>query len=282
MLIMHAYTYRAYDFDRACKKSKEHGWDGIELVGSHFDTKNLAGEKQRLGDTMAKYGVIAPVASWGADVMADDPDVRKANLDFIIAGLPHLKDLGVTKANCSCGGLMDPDRKESGSAIAEEHHYERAAEAYREVAKALAEQGMTASFEIHMHCLHDTARSTYKLLKMIGSPLVTANLDAGNMYGTPHAEEAVEAVNILGEKIGYVHAKNCRRLNDGTTDYSYDLETGHLDYFSIFQALKQVGFAGDVCCEYCGLGDPSVAGERDLHYLRRTLAELQMPGGKAC
>jgi sugar phosphate isomerase/epimerase len=276
MILMNAYTYRTYDFDRACRKSREHGWEGIELCPCHFRDQTLAEAKSRLGDTMARYGVTAPVAAWSADVIQDDREAAQASLGKLLEGLPHLRDLGVRMINSGVGALWNEDRGRSGSQVAQELHYERAAEAFAVVAKELAALGMTCCFEIHMHALHDTAASTLKFLDMVGSPILTANLDAGNMYGTPHAEEAVTAVQLLAGRLGYVHAKNCRRLASGGTDYSYMLDNGHLDYFRILGAVKETGYSGHVCCEYCGLGDPSVAGQRDLQYLQRTLRELGM------
>lgn len=276
MILMHAYTYRTYDFERMCRKSKEYGWEGIELHSCHYPGQTIAEAKSRLGETMARYGVVAPTSSWGGDVIQDDRDAAKAALDKAIEGLPHLKELGVQMINTSVGALYREAPAPSGSAIATEVHYERAAEAMQVLAKALEAQGMTGTFEIHMHCLHDTGASTLKMLDMIGSPLLTANLDAGNIYGTPHAEEATAAVEILAGRIGYVHAKNCRRLPTGGTDYSQTLESGHLDYYRILRALRDTGFEGHVCCEYCGLGDPSVAARQDLAYLKTTLRELCM------
>ena len=276
MILMHAYTYRAYDFERACRKAREYGWEGLELSSSAYRGRSLAEVKPELADTMRRYGVSTPVASWSADVIQDDREAAKKSLETLIGGLPLLKELGVEKINSGVGALRAEDPVVTGSAIAKEEHYERAAEAFRTVAPVLAELGMTCSFEIHMHALHDTAGSTLKLLDMIGSPLVTANIDAGNMYGTPHAEEAVAAVEMLAGRIGYVHAKNCRRLATGGTDYSYMLDDGHLDYYRIFRALRDTGYTGHVCCEYCGLGDPSVAAQRDLAYLKSTMRELGM------
>ena len=276
MILMHAYTYRAYDFERACRKAREYGWEGVELVGTAYRGRELPEAKPELAATMRQYGVAMPVASWGANVIQDDRAAAQEALEKLIAGLPLLRELGVEKINSGVGALMAEDPVVTGSAIAKEEHYERAAEAFRQVAPVLADLGMTCSFEIHMHSLHDTAASTLKLLDMIGSPRVTANLDAGNMYGTPHAEEAVAAIEILAGRIGYVHAKNCRRLPGGGTDYSYMLDDGHLDYYRIFRALRDSGFSGHVCCEYCGQGDPSVAAQRDLAYLQATLRELGM------
>lgn len=276
MILMNAYTYRGYDFERACKKAREHGWEGLELCPCHFRDEDLAEAKSRLADTMAAHGIMAPVAAWSADVIQDDRDAAKESLAKLLAGLPHLRDLGVTMINSGVGALWSEDRSESGSQVAQEVHYERAAEAFQIVARELASFNMTCSFEIHMHSLHDTAASTLKMLDLIGSPLLTANLDCGNMYGTPHAEEAVQAVQMLSGRLGYVHAKNCRRVPGGTTDYSYMLDNGHLDYYRILRAVRDTGYQGHVCCEYCGLGDPSVAGQRDLNYLKRTMRELGM------
>ena len=41
MILMHAYTYRAYDFERACRKAREYGWEGLELCPGLFRGKPL-------------------------------------------------------------------------------------------------------------------------------------------------------------------------------------------------------------------------------------------------
>ena len=63
MILMHAYTYRAYDFERACRKAREYGWEGIELCPTLFRGRSLAEIKPELADTMRRYGVAAAGAS---------------------------------------------------------------------------------------------------------------------------------------------------------------------------------------------------------------------------
>jgi hypothetical protein len=36
-----------------------------------------------------------------------------------------------------------------------------------------------------------------------------------------------------------------------------------------------MGYNDSICVEYCGAGDPHVAAEQDLRYVRQTLAWIQ-------
>jgi sugar phosphate isomerase/epimerase len=97
------------------------------------------------------------------------------------------------------------------------------------------------------------------------------------MYATPHAEEPIKAIEILGDRLGYLHLKNCRKIAD-RYDYTWALEEGDIDYFRALSFIYEKGYKGDICIEYCGLGDPTPRARKDIIYLRDILNELK--GGR--
>ena len=275
-VIMHSYTFRTYPLERALKKAAEYGWDGIELQPVHFNVQKVEEELPRVIELASKYGVDIYVIDFPGNFIGDDEAKRRESIDFVKKMITVVRNYGIQVMNGGVGGLVGPDPRDygkNGSAMATDVHYQRAADALREIGKVAEGDGVTITLEIHMNTLHDTAKSTLRLLEMVGSPAVTANPDPGNMYSTGHAEKGAAFIETLKGRIGHFHLKNCY-LHAGQYNYSVLLEHGHIDNFKIVEKLKEIGYKGAVTIEYCGLGDPNVAARQDLAYLRSILNEL--------
>ncbi len=275
MILMHAYTYRAYDFERAVRKSVEFGYDGVELVGSHYRIDHLKEDVASMDEILNRHGQRAHVATFGANMLVKDAEQRKANLVLWENAIKAFSAIGVGQLNGGVGQLYNEDPTKSGSAMATEEDYALAVEGLNHLVPMLRDYGMTMSLEIHMHTIHDCAVATKKLLDMVGAiDTIYACPDPGNMYSTPHAEPAHEAVAMLEGYIGYFHAKNCIKIGPHY-DYSTTLADGNVDWFKVMSALKATGFKGAICEEYCGAGDPSIAAQSDIRYLKSLLDELE-------
>jgi 3-dehydroshikimate dehydratase len=283
MLIgMHSYTYRRYPLERALAKARKYGYDFVELQPVHFDIKNVETELERVKDLSQHFNMPIHVVDFSSNVLVDDDQRRRESIELVKRVVCAASKFGAKVINGGVGSLIGPDSRNygaNGSAMAEEHHYEMAAEAFSEIGKVAEDEGIIVTFEIHMNTLHDTATSTLKLIEMIGSPAIKANPDPGNMYATPHAEDSVTALKLLAGNVGYFHFKNCRSIG-GKYDYSWDLQSGDIDFFPIILQMSQVGFPEFATIEYCGLGDPSVAAERDILYIQTLLDEVEELSGK--
>ncbi len=279
MLYMHSYTYRGQPVARAARKCREYGYDGLELVTSHYDRNDpeaSIGEAARLAATA---GTRIAVVDFSGNLIAEDAEERRQGEEAIARVIRLASGIGAVGVNGSVGSLFGPtpaNWSENGSRVATGAHYERAAESLRRLAVVARDAGLWISLEIHMNTPHDTAASTVRLLDLVEDSTVVANLDPGNMYAVEDAEEAADAVRILGPHLGYVHLKNCRRIG-AAFDYSWALDSGDIDYFRALQAVLATGYSGDYCIEYCGAGDPSVPARRDAQYFRETLWEAGQP-----
>ena len=158
-------------------------------------------------------------------------------------GIASFAQMGIKLINASVAPLRNPENeRRSGSWLAEDWHYERASAGVRALLPALQEHASLLTLEMTQHTLHDCAQSTRELLRAVASPLVKANLDAGNLFAIPGAEHPAHAVEILDDHIGYLHLKNARQVGDHF-DFSHLLEEGNLDYFAILTAVRQHGLA---------------------------------------
>lgn len=275
MLYMHSYTYRGQPLERAARKCREFGYDGLELVISHYDRARAAESIMEASEIARLAGSRLAVVDFSGNLIAPDAGDRERAEQGIAEVIRTAAQIGAVGVNGSVGPLVGPDPNNwsaNGSRLATDEHYGRAAEALRRLGETAREAGIWLSLEIHMNTPHDTAAATRKLLDRVDHPSVVANLDPGNMYAVADAEPMAEAVAILGPRLGYVHLKNCREIG-GAFDYSWALESGDIDLFQGLRAVVTSGYAGDYCIEYCGKGDPSVPARRDVIYFHETLTE---------
>lgn len=276
MLYMHSYTYRGQPLERAARKCREYGYDGLELVTLHYDRTDPDGSIPRAAEVAASAGTRIAVVDFSGSVVVDDPVQRRGAIDHVAQVIRQAGRIGADGVNGGAGSLFGDNPSnwsENGSRLATQEHCRRAAEAYQELSDVAKEAGVWISFEVHMNTPHDTAASTRRLLDMIDRPNVIGNLDPGNMYAVADAEAIPEAVMVLGARLGYVHLKNCRAIG-GEFDYTCALDAGDIDYFRGLQAVVDSGYRGHYCIEYCGKGDPSVPAKRDAEYFRELMREL--------
>jgi sugar phosphate isomerase/epimerase len=279
MLYMHSYTYRGQPLERAARKCRQYGYDGLELVTGHYDRTRPAESIREAAKAATQAGTRIAVVDFSGSLIAEAREEREATRAAIAEVIRLAGEIGAVGVNGSVGSLVGPNPhawSENGSRLATQELYERAAGELRLLAATAEEAGIWISLEIHMNTPHDTAASAHRLLELVGSARVVANLDPGNMYGVEHAEPIARAVEVLGPHLGYVHLKNCRRLA-GHCDYSWPLEGGDIDYARGFREILAAGYVGDWCIEYCGAGDPSVPARRDAEYFRATLWEAGQP-----
>ncbi|MBE3583444.1 MAG: sugar phosphate isomerase/epimerase [Limnochordaceae bacterium] len=279
MIWMHSYTFRGYPWRRAVEKAAEFGYTGLELSTVHLPADNPLAAVPAAVDLARRYGVPVGALSFGAQLAQADPAARQQSLENAIRFIRTAGQLGIPLVNGGVAGLVGPRWDaygDNGSRLATDQTYAWVEEGLKALDEAAAEAHVKVTLEIHMNSVHDTAATTLRLIQESGVQHVVANLDAGNMYATPHAEEATAAVALLGKHLGYVHLKNCRRIpGTNTYDYSWTLAEGDLDHYRIFKALAEIGYAGPMTIEYCGAGDPARAAAEDIAYVRKVLADVR-------
>src|SRR6266545_6909858 len=279
-IYLNSFNYRRYSLERAMRRAREYGYDGVEIWSGHFKLETIEETLRDARRLSREIGVGAPVLNLSGNVIGDDAAERETRVRRLLEVIQRCPDHGVELINGYAGSLI-VDRKDwskNGSEAANEEHYARAIDAYRVLGPAAERAGVTITLEVHMNTIHDTAASAVRLLDAIGSPAVRANLDPGNMWGVRRSEHPVEAVSILGDRIAFVHFKNARRVSymDVGVDYDFTLKDGELDYYAIVAALVHAGFQGPYGLEWSGSGDPSVPTKDDVQYLRSLLRDVEL------
>jgi sugar phosphate isomerase/epimerase len=271
-ILMHSFTFRGYPLREAFVNAQRFGWDGIELQPCHFNRDAVDTELPAAAALGKEYGAPIRCLDFGGDFINEDPSVAEAAVRQMEREIEACSQHGVQLMN-GCAGSLKIDRKQwekNGSALAEEAHYERAADAFRHLGKIAAGHGIRIVFEIHMNMVHDTVASTIRLLDLIGLDNVQANPDPGNMFCVSPDDRDPGCLDALRGRIGYFHMKNVVQVC-GAFDFSVKLGDGHIDYYRWVDKMVSLDFNGPVCIEYCGAGDPHVPAELDIRYLRNVL-----------
>ena len=271
-IFLHSYTFRERPLEEAFQAAREFGYDGLELSRAHFDETRLQEELSEAIRLGARYGVPITCVDFAADLINEDAGVVEQSAALLEQNIAICAEHDVRLMNGYVGTLMrvPEDFSNNGSALATDAHYERAAAALRGLGDAAGKCDLRLALEIHMNTIHDTIASMRRLLDRTASDCLVATPDPGNMYATNAPDCEPGALDLLKEKIGYFHFKNCRKT-DATYDYSVTLEEGDIDMLPYLHKLDQFGYNGPVCIEHVGTGDPRDFAQRDLAFFQELL-----------
>lgn len=268
-IVLHSYTFRDYSLEETCRAAASCGYEGIELQRAHFDEDRLEEELPRCINLASEFGLPIACVDYTADFIQEDLGLVEASVTRLERSIEICAANGVTLMNGFTGFLTGDDPANfgaNGSALANDKHYEQAAEALRRVAKTAEAHDVIVTLEIHMNTIHDTVAAAARLLDLAPSPNLLANPDPGNLFGASTAEKSPDALDALAGRIGYFHFKNAVN-RDGTADYNVSLEDGEIDSMAWLRKLDALGYNGPVCIEYVGEGDPHPIAERDIAFL---------------
>ena len=281
-IIMHVnYCEQGQTIPEMCRKAVGWGYDGIEF------RRHRRGEEEtpeQYLDTIASAAEASGLkhvlfGGPGVELMQEDAAIRGAQVEegilfYRLAG----ERLNLTVCNIMAGTLRSSDPNAGsahhlhGSGAASAQHYTWAAEGFRELGAVAEEIGFRLAFEIHMGYVHDLPSPTMKLLDMIGSPFVGANLDYGNMVYFPSVSINRRDRFHAGEKLFMVHLKNSMPAGDGRN--AVGLGDGIINHREYLLALKRSGFSGPLCIEAPRQGDREWFAQQDIAYLRSVLRDL--------
>jgi len=286
-IIMHVnYCEQGQTIPDMCRKAVAWGYDGIEFRRKRRGVEETPEEyldavAQAADDAGLQYVLFGGP---GFNMMADDADQRKAEIEEGIRFYKLASErVKLTVCNTSPGSLPRKDTTApawrydlSGSGAATEDHYRWAAEGFRELGALAESLGFKLAFETHMGCLTDLPEPTKKLLDMIDSPAVGANLDYGNMAYFPNPPVLSEAISTLSGRTYMLHLKNVLSVNVGDHKVSVPcgLGDGIINHREFMMLLRETGFDGPICIEAPRAGDREWFAQEDIRYLKSVLRDI--------
>ena len=277
ILVHRTYFQQGDDLAVVFKKSMAWGYDGVEIS---LPRENLQSALEEMARLKEKYRVPNVVLSGFAKVTTDqDQQNLDTEIAFFTEAISKAKAiLGVSLINTGAGGELIAKGSgytefwNNGSAIATDAHYERAARAFKSIAEVAQAENVKLALEIHNCYIHDLPETTHRLLEMIDSSHVGCNFDEGNMYLhekwlVDPAGFLVNGIELLAEKIFYVHLKNVRKVGE-LLFFCPDLQDGEIDNRLFLSTLKRIGYNGYLVPEHVGRGDGELSAKRDLAYIK--------------
>lgn len=261
-LLLHINNFEiGYRREKIFQMAQRYGCEGVELRYPYQDTNNLL----RLYKVLkTKYNLSEVTFDVTTHVIGNDREEWFSEVELMKERVVKSASFGLTKINCvvnRCGAI-------AGSHVASDKHFERAAEAYREIGKIAKCKGILIVFEMHTQILHDVAEATVKLLDMISSPNVKANFDPGNIILAPHAKDVLIELDLVKKYLGYLHLKNIKKIVGGSGYIRTCIDDGDINYYHIFRKLHEIGYDGDLCVENTQPGDATVQVRRDIEAVR--------------
>ena len=284
-VIMHVnYCEQGQTIPEMCKKAVAWGFDGVEFRryrrGEDETPEQYVDSIARSAEESGLKHVL--FGGPGIELTTDDAGAREKAVE---EGLAFYKlaasKVDLTVCNIMAGSLRSSDPNVAGSdyhlhgsGAATDQHYEWAAEGFKPLGAQAEELGFKLAFEIHMGYVHDLPDPAMKLIGMIGSKGVGANLDYGNMIYFPKAPSLSETISTLGGSLYMVHLKNSMPYAGGRNPVG--LGDGIINNREFLRLLKESGFDGPVCIEAPRPGDREWFAQEDLRYIRSVMADLEM------
>lgn len=193
---------------------------------------------------------------------------REAEIDSILQGVDIAVRLGATKLRVFSG-----DKKEG---IAFEDAQAGIIEALRSCAAYAGARGVTLVLENH-GLLAGKSGQIIHIIAEVGSEYLKANADTGNFLLV--GEKPAAAIEALGNRIGFVHFKDLRRVSgesgylalDGSVFQGTVIGKGEIDMPGVVAALRAVGYDGFISLEFEG-EENQVEGTREsIDFVRSIL-----------
>lgn len=252
-------TYRSFpggmdgskDPVEAMEEAKRLGFESIELATGLSGRLTLGtGESdcRALADRARTVGIelssLATVLHWDLPLTADDPAVRERSIEATRRVLEQARWLGVDAA-LIIPGHVDIFFRPGEPVVRYDLAWERSLAGLRALKGDAERTGVDLCLENVWNRFLLSPLEFRDLLDRVGSPRVAAYFDVGNCFLNGYPDQWI---GILGPRIRRVHVKDFRR-SVGTIDGFCALYEGEIDWTSVMEALRAVGYDGYVSGE---------------------------------
>lgn len=244
-------------FEEKIRKSRELGFDGVELISGDIDRV----DREAVKKTLEKYDMACPAFNTGPVygkeglcLMSPDTEIEQLGMHQLEGFLEFagefgaVVDIGMLRGRL---GIMPEPSKA----------LEELAEKFRRAAEVAAHCGSRITLEpinrFESDCIHN-AQDGLAWVNRVNHPRFGLMLDTFHM----NIEDASiqESVRETAHCLWHVHVGDSNRLSAGR---------GHFDFPGLIQTLKETGYEGYLSAEHLTLPDPDSAAQNTVRYLRQ-------------
>ncbi len=266
VLSTHAAQFEAVafkgDFETNLAKIARWGYEGVELAIRDPRLVDLEALAHTLSVTHLCVPAIGTGQAWGEERLSftsPHAAVRAAAVERIKSHVPLAARFGATIILGLIRGITPPGQSHAQS-------MEYLVENIRECARAAALMGVRLALEPlnrYETDLVPTVAEGLDLLERVGAHNFGLLLDTFHMnIEEPDIEESIR---ICGDRLFHFHVADSNRWYPGA---------GHLDFWSILNALQAVHYSGFVSGEFLPQPDAGTAAEQSFGYLHRLMESL--------
>jgi sugar phosphate isomerase/epimerase len=225
--------------------------EGLDLFFNEANSRKLGEHARKIG--LEPNVMVFQAAKWNNP----DPDIQKENLEYfkkctqaaswigcrIISVIPP-KPFGATPWRLNPRANAQKESFHLPSDYSYEADWRRLTDAYRKALEIAKHTGLRMSIECFVFSMVSTPHAMLKLMEDIGDPDFGIQLDTNHLVAQHIDPEWV--VYMLGAKqIFNVHCKD----NDMISKGNLPAGCGIIDYTAVIQALRNVGYIGNLTVE---------------------------------
>ena len=263
--------------DQALSFLDEQGFDAVELtVLPNYTTavdRLDAGERRRIGELFAAYGLSMPAVAAHRSLLDEAPDAHRENMRV-------LKQAVDLCAEWSDGrGRPVLDTVLGGAPEDWEPRLDFIFERVRDLVDYAAERGVVIGMEAHVGSALDTAQKSVQLVAAMDSPHLGLNFDISHfdVLGMP----IDEAVRLMAPYAVHTHVKDQRGR---APDFEFLVPgEGDFDFVAYLRAMHAAGYEGSITAEVSYMVqkrpgyDPFEAAALCYRTLEKAFAEAAVP-----
>jgi L-ribulose-5-phosphate 3-epimerase len=227
------------------KVAKAAGYEAVELTlegkGAEISMESKADDLKKIKAMAEKAGLQTPTFAtglyWSEPMILDGGKINKTGLDICKKSLQFAKLLGATTA------LTIPCTVTPG--LPYDLAYAKSVEVLKKCVPEAEKTGVSIGVEYVWNKFLLSPLEFRNFLDEIGSPLVKAYFDVGNVMASGYPDQWIR---ILGSRISAVHFKDFKR-SIADLDGFVDLLEGDVPWEAVMQALRDVKYDWAVTAE---------------------------------
>ena len=258
------------------KRVHDMGFSNCFLSLDGYINKFTPEAAKQIGDLLAKYNLVAttvevvgpPPLEWNflegpSTIGLVPPKTRAARIDALRQVSDFAKLLGIKQVQTHCGFIPE----DPADAL-----YPGSVEAVRSVAQHCQENGQYFLMETGQ----ETPTTMSRMIRDVAMPNLGVGLDTANLilYGKANP---VDAVDILGEHVRSIHAKDGKWPTDpNKLGEEVLIGKGLVDFKTVFSKLHKLGYTGAITIERETSGPQQIEDvKNEKMYLERILDEVR-------
>ncbi len=259
----HVGNRRSYSWKAKFAAAQNAGFDGYEFAGLDPESDNW----KEVMDLVPTTNFSVWGFHWTTRAVIDrNADKIDAEIAKIIANVEACASIPIkpyfTLSLSGNDELRGPTIHESGSARAEERHWERAYKIIAAFDKACRDNDITGALYPHTHWICDTPQSQVKILEGANAQTIGPAFCSHHWYANKNSAELEEVLEYpIMQRLNYVVLTNGRFRGNGFPAVRFD--EGEIDMAWVLAKIYEFGYSGPISSQGWAIGgDPYLSCKR--------------------